>query len=370
MKLQVLQTELSKALTTALRFTSSRGTLPLLSNFLLTAEKTKLRIESTNLEMSVSISIGAKVEKEGSSTVLAKTFMELVANLNQDQIELNLEKDQLGVVCRNFKGSLPTVPPNDFPKVPGEIDTKKSFSIQAMQLKEALSKVLFSVSSDETRPILTGVLFIFNENVLNLVSSDGFRLSQKTLTLSKKLTIPQIVIPKYSLLELIKISGTENQTELNFELKGEENQLIVKIGEVIVSTRLIEGSFPDFKKIIPANSTTKVNIDRDDLSRGVKLSSVFAREGANVIKLKVKENSIEIQSESEKAGKEVDEIEAKVEGGTLDISYNYKFVEEFLGVTEGSDVEIKLTDGNSPAIFVDTKDKDFLHLIMPVRIQN
>ncbi len=375
MVLQVLQEDLSKVLATAIHFVNTRQTLPVLSNFLLTAEKTKLKIQATNLEMSLSVSIGAKVEIEGTVTVPAKAFLEIISNLNQGQLTLNLVKEQLKIESPGFKADIPTTPANDFPKVPENVDQKLAFPISSDVLLPTLSKILFATGSDETRPVLTGVLFIFDNELLSLVSSDGFRLSQKNISLLKKISEDKIhlIIPKSALLELIKLTGSTES--VLFEPRISDKQLIIKVGEICLSSRLIEGNFPDFEKIIPKNTSTKILVDKNDLKRGVKLAAVFAREAGNVIKLKVKKSSLEIESENGKIGKENYEAEAKVEitaAGTndLEISFNYKFIEDFLNSVTGTDIEIKLIDGASPAIFVDPKDEGFLHLIMPVKVQN
>jgi DNA polymerase-3 subunit beta len=375
MKLQILQEDLSKILNTSIRFISNKRTLPILGNFLLKAEKSKLIIEATNLEMSISCSIGAKVEKEGSVTVPAKLFQELIVNLEHGQINLSSNKEQLEIQSSSFKGSLPTMAVNDFPTIPNTIDAKKSFTLPEKDLSNSLSKVLFSSSTDETRPILTGVLFIFDapkatNSSLTLVASDGFRLSQKSVSLTKKVEDEnlKLIIPRSTLLELIKISA--GQAELSFELRQSDNQLIIKIDDIYLSTRLINGDFPDFEKIIPKSSSTIVTVNKNDLSRGIKLASVFARDEGGIIKMTVNVGVLQISSENAIKGKQNSQIDASVEGPNVDISFNYKFIEDFLNNSSSDNIEIKLTDSVSPSIWVDSKDPDFLHLIMPVRVQS
>jgi DNA polymerase III subunit beta len=375
MKLQVLQEDLKNAANIGIRFISTRSTLPILGNFLLIAEKTSLRIEATNLEMSVSIKLGAVVEEEGKMTLPAKTFTDLILNLEKGQINLSEVKEKLDIVGNGFEASIATQPANDFPTIPVDLDDKLSFTLGGQTLINALSKILFSVSTDETRPVLTGVLFVFdapeatNSSTLSLVASDGFRLSRITLKLDREIKAKNIIIPKNSLLELLKIGKTEK--EIKFQLKESENQLIIKVGEMVLSTRLIDGNFPDFQKIIPVNSATKISLNKNDLSRGLKLAGVFARaEDSGIVKMSILENEVELSSENAKFGKQKNKIEASVEGGTLDVLYNFKFVEDFLNIIEGNNIEIKLTDGGSPGIFVDPKDESFLHLIMPVKVQS
>lgn len=369
MQISVLQEDLSKALSSSIRFINSRSSLPILGNFLLEAQKTKLKIKATNLEMSISTSIGAKADEEGLVTIPSKTFMEIIANLGIGQLNLSLEKEELKIKSNNFEAVIPTMPANDFPSIPEKIETKHSFSLSTSDLNKILSKILFSTSLDETRPVLGGVLFIFKKDSLSLVSSDGFRLSRKVIKLEGSVIETQIIIPRNALIELIKLSSHEEV--IYFEVKKDENQLVVKIGDIFLSTRLIEGNFPDFEKIIPTSSTTTIKLDKNELLKAVKLASIFAREEASIIKIKTNESSLEIDSEGVKAGKQKSVVEASVEGDTsLGISFNYKFIEEFLNEVEGENIEIKLTDSVSPAIFIDPKDLDFLHIVMPVRVQN
>lgn len=370
MNLQVLQEDLNKALTTSIRFVNSRSTLPILNNFLLVAQKTKLEIEATNLEMSISLNLGAKIEEEGSVTVPAKTFQEIIGNLNQGPITLALEKDLLKITSSSFTGSIPTIPANDFPKVPKDINKEKSFALEKDILIKSLSKVLFSSSLDETRPVLNGVLFVFKEGSLDLVSSDGFRLSKKSVTLPKKIASKNIIIPRNSLIELAKILGSASDTNFAFEVKEADNQLVAKIGDIFLSTRLIEGAFPDFQKIIPAATATKVSVDKKEFERGVRLASVFAQSEGNVVRFTIDESNVSVNSESAKAGSQKNQVDAKVEGPTLAISFNFKYVEDFISACGGESVELRLVDPISPGIFVDPSDTDFLHIIMPVRIQN
>src|SRR5258708_5785906 len=367
MKLTVLQEELAKVLSISTRFVNTRAQLPILNNFLLVTNKTKLQVIATNLEMSILTNIGAKVEEAGSVAIPARNFTDVITNLPKGTVNFDLEKEKLKIKGSGFKGSLSSLPPNDFPSVPQAIDNSTSIKIATSDLNDALSKVLFAVSSDETRPILTGVLFLFEKDSITRVASDGFRLSKKKINLKTNLEGDKCVVPKVALGELVRIAS--NFDEVVFEIKKKDNQLVAQVGDSYLGSRIIEGEFPNFERIIPQNPGIKVDIDREDLLRSVKLASVFAKEAGSVIKLLVKEASLEVKAESGKVGSETSEIEAKVTGGTLEISFNYKFAEEALSVIDADSVEILLTDPVCPGIFKDPKDKDYLHLIMPVKVQ-
>ena len=377
MKLKVLQESFSKALSITSRFTSNKIQLPILANVLLSASKNKLFISATNLEMAISIPLGAKVERDGEITIPARVISELVGNLTPGQISLDAEKEILKIAAQGFSSSLSGINSSDFPVVPHELD-KKEVSIKSNDFKHSLNKVLFAVSSDETRPVLTGVLVVLNKDDITFVSTDGFRLSKKRIKLSSSVKDEtKLIIPKNTLSELSRLE-VSSDSQLVFSFNRSDNQILFNLQEMILTSRIIEGDFPDYEKIIPKDSRLKVKVDKSDLLRAVKLASVFARESANVIKVKVKKASVFVSAESSHSGSQETELDARVEdeaetlkdGEDYVIAFNYKFLEDFLGSCEGESVQINLSDANSPALFLDEEDKSFIHIIMPVRLQS
>ena len=377
MKLKVLQESFSKALSITSRFTSNKIQLPILANVLLSASKNKLFISATNLEMAISIPLGAKVERDGEITIPARVISELVGNLTPGQISLDAEKEILKIAAQGFSSSLSGINSSDFPVVPHELD-KKEVSIKSNDFKHSLNKVLFAVSSDETRPVLTGVLVVLNKDDITFVSTDGFRLSKKRIKLSSPVKDEtKLIIPKNTLSELSRLE-VSSDSQLVFSFNRSDNQILFNLQEMILTSRIIEGDFPDYEKIIPKDSRLKVKVDKSDLLRAVKLASVFARESANVIKVKVKKASVFVSAESSHSGSQETELDARVEdeaetlkdGEDYVIAFNYKFLEDFLGSCEGENVQINLSDANSPALFLDEEDKSFIHIIMPVRLQS
>jgi len=372
MKLQVLQEDLSKILTIASRFTSTRAQLPILGNILFSASKTKLLIASTNLEVSIAISIGAKVEKSGEIAVPAKVITDLVNNLSLGQITLETEKEKLKIKASDFSSTVSSMNSSDFPALPKSLD-KKVIEIDKNILINSLTQCTFAASIDETRPILTGLLFIFEKNRLTIVATDGFRLSQKHIPLTKNYSSQKIILPKTTLSELIKLAGEEEN--ISFSFKDSENQSIFKVGRSILSSRILQGEFPDYERIIPSRSSLHVFVDKEELLRAIKLASVFARESANVVNLTIQSSSVSITAESQHSGEQKGKIDAKVEGeslpkGGFSINYNYRFLEDFLNSVEGEEIKMSFSAPSAPGIFRDTKDKDYLHLIMPVKLQS
>jgi DNA polymerase III subunit beta len=374
MKLTVLQENLTKALGIAARFTSARAQLPVLGNILLKAEKTKLRLSATNLETSVVISLGAQIKEEGELTVPTKTITEIVMNLSSGPLEIESEKEHLSLKAQNFSSKVLGMNSADFPKIPQSLPTEGALTFPKEGILEALNQVISSASSDESRPVLTGVLFLFSKTGLTLVATDGFRLSQKKLLFKSSDTKDEtlkVVLPKSPLLEIARLG--EEAEEIKLSLKAKESQAVFGLGEVVLSSRVLEGEFPDYEKIIPKTSSIQIRTDKEELARAVKLASVFARDSANIVKITPEKEAIKLTAESSQSGNQETLIEAKIEGDNLkdfEISFNYKFLEEVLRVIKGEEVLMEFTNTNAPGVFKDPKDLDFLHLIMPVKVQS
>lgn len=363
MKLKVLQENLSGAVSSASRLASPKAQLPVLGNLLLSARKEKLLISSTNLEISLSIAVGAKVETQGELTVPARVLNDLVSNLKDGQIDLESSKETLKVKTADFSSTISGMNASDFPEVPRTITNSMTFSGE--EFVDALDKVLYAVSSDETRPVLTGVLMMLGDD-LTMVSTDGFRLSRKKLKIKSKKK-DSFILPKTALSEVSRLS---NEDDVEFAFEKDDKQIIFGMNDTVLASRIIEGEFPDFDRIIPDDSKISVNVDKQEMDRAVRLASVFARESANVVKVTVNKDSLNFSAESSSSGSQEGSVDAKVDGldKEMTIAFNYRFLEDLTGSIKGESVDINLNDPDSPGVFLDPEDKDFLHLIMPVKI--
>lgn len=374
MKLQILQENLEKAVNIVGRFSSTRAQLPILGNILMSAKKNKLFVSSTNLEISASVQIGAKVDEEGEITIPSKVIIDLVSNLPKETIELRSEKEHLKVSSSGFSSDILGIDSTDFPKVPFYINEKRAISIPKNKFNEALNKTLFATSLDETRPVLTGALFILNKNNFTLVATDGFRLSRKNVSLGDyKGEKNTFVIPKNVLGEMGR--GVFDIENVFMEVNEKEKQILFGLGETVLTSRLIEGEYPEFEKIIPLKTDINIVLDKEELLRAVKLASVFARESANVIKIKTAKESIKISAESGRAGSQETKVDAKIDVGTsgfetgnFEIAFNYKYLEDFILSVKNEEISIGVNTPSSAAVFRDTNDPEYLHLIMPVKV--
>ncbi len=371
MKARVLQEDLLKGLLSASRFVATRNPLPVLSNILLVAEKGKLKIAATNLETGISLQIGAKIEEEGSLTVPAKIIVELVSNLPAGQTELETEEGILTIKSGTFSARVAGIDAREFPPVPEKIE-KKSLTFPLEMLKKIHNRVVYAAANDETRPVLTGVLFMFSGKDLSCVATDGFRLSLQQVEYPGKSTEEtKIIVPAKLIEEVTKVLGAN--TEVDVAVLDKEKQLIFTDGSTTLTGRLLEGDYPPYERIIPKKHVYKAIIDKDELVRAIKASAVFARESASIVRFKITEVGIDVFAESQQYGSEHINVEAKTEGlsegDSTEVAFNYKYVLDFLSSVEKAGVTLETEGPTSPGVFRSAKDGSYLHLIMPVKIQ-
>ena len=366
MKAVVLQEDIQKPLSTISRFASPKAQLPILGNILIRVKKNKITLNATNLELSISYSLGARVIDEGEVTVPAKALSDIVSNLQKGQVTIEAKQEIMQITSESFSGKLAGMNTSDFPPVSeavGEGSIELDFDI----LRDSLSKVLFAASLDEARAVLTGVLFMFDDGELDLVATDGFRLSQVKNKMKNVKKGDRVIVPKNFLTEATRLFS-EKTIKIKFDKKN--GQVIAGGSGYVFASRLIDGEFPPFEKIIPKDSPFSVGVGGEDLLRNIKIAAVYARDGANVIKFGFSDDKLNIISESKSLGGQTASLDVKTDGSFEGdkIAFNFKFLEDVLGVVEGESLDIALKDPDSPGVFTDPKNPNFLHLIMPVKI--
>jgi DNA polymerase-3 subunit beta len=366
MKFTISQENLKNAVNLTSRFITNKVQLPILCNVLLKANKTSLNLQATNLENSVSLNVPSRIEKEGEITVNGKLLSDLVSNLGSGTVEVEVDKEQIIITKDSFKSKLLGINSSDFPKLPTSL-SKDTIKIDFGKFKESLSRCLFCVSNDDTRPILTGVLFVSSNIGCFLVSTDGFRLTEIEIKLEEKISDFKVVIPKAILNEISKI---EEEKEIEISIDKENNQILFQVGNILFSSRLIEGEFPDYKKIIPTTNLGTIKTEKDELEKAVKLASIFARDSGNIVKFKVEKEKLKVIAESSKSGDQETEVEIKKEDfekEEFEIMFNYRFIEESLKNITADEVIINFSDNNKATKLLDPKNKNFLHIIMPIK---
>jgi DNA polymerase III subunit beta len=365
MKFSILQQDLLPLLHAVSRSIGIRPTLPVLSNILLSAENGKLKIASTNLEIGVIKLINAKIEEEGEITVPAKTITEVINGLAATEVIIESVGEVLNITSGKFKATINGISSSEFPVIPlpegkGLIFDKESIS--------SSSQILFASAVDEGRPVLTGILTQASVGKLNLVATDGFRLAHREVSIKDATIDFKSLIPKKTFEEIVRIIGEEESDQVEVAHSPSQNQIIFKIGQTILSSRLIEGNFPSWEKIIPQNIVTRAILEREDLLKAVKLASVFAKNEANIITISVSSFGINLSSKAKELGEQENEVEAQIEGDNLKIAFNARFLQEAVSAVPSIQLIMEFSGPLSAAIIKPMGIEGLEFIIMPVRI--
>jgi len=380
MKFTCTQENLNKALNVVGKIINKNSTLPILNNVLLKTEKGRLKLSSTNLEIGINCLIGGKVESEGEITVPTKLFHNFVSNLPAGNVEIKLREDILSVKCNGYKTNIKGLDAKEYPLTP-KINVKPIFKINSFVFKKALSQVIPAISSSESRVEITGVfmdLSGLNKNVITLVATDSYRLAESFINIDKNSVnkdykdilgnTVSIIIPKDTIQELVRnLDDQEDDVEIIIS----ESQILFNFGNANIISRLIEGKYPDYKQIIPNDFKTVIQIDKNEIIKAIKVTSLFSNISNNSIELKLMAGSknLEINSETNDLGSNNTKIAVEIEGNNKDINmaYNYKFLIDGLNSISGDKVILKINDDNSPMVLTSDVDKDYTYIIMPTR---
>jgi DNA polymerase-3 subunit beta len=376
MKVTVLQENLARGLGTVAKAVSPRSTLPVLANILIASDEGRLRLSATNLEMGITCWIPARIEEEGSTTVPARTFLDLVGTLPGDQVLLRLDPSTqtLNVRGGTSTNDIKCIDAQEFPPLPVP-DFEGAVQINVGDFREMIHQVAFAASSDEARPVLMGVLVQVDQDKLTMAAADGFRLSVRKAVLSTPSPAPvSAIVPAQALKELARVA-TDSEEPIYMVMPKGRGQVVFRVKDVEVVSQLIDGTFPDFQQIIPRSYKSRTLVSTSSLLKACKQAEIFAREGSNVARLNIKTaqselqpSEVEISATSEETGKNETIVEATVDGAGLLIAFNVKFLREALEVIRTPNVALETSAPNAPGVVKPVGDDQFLHVIMPMHL--
>jgi DNA polymerase-3 subunit beta len=375
MKVSCLQENLAKGLSIVGRAVSPRSTLPVLGNVLLATDAGRLKLSATNLEVGINCWIGAKVEEDGATTVPARTFIDLVSALPPEQVnmELVVRTQTINLRAGRSEANIKGIDAQEFPIVPVP-EGEGGIPIEAEVLRAAIGQVALAAATDESRPILTGVLAKFEDSQLTLAAADGFRLSVRTVPLPQSISDPfNIIIPAQALSELGRISG-EQTDPIVIYVTPTRNQVLFQLTDVVLVSQLIDGNFPDYRQIIPRDRTTSTVLDTAGFLKACKMAHIFARDAAHITRIHVKPGTelsgdhVIVSATSAETGDDVSEIDANVEGEEIEIAFNVRYLIDVLGVIGTPQVTLGTTTSSSPGVIRPVGDVDFTHVIMPMHL--
>jgi DNA polymerase-3 subunit beta len=362
MKLTVTQENLSRALNTVSRIATSRGSLPVLANVLLKTKDNQLHLETTNLDVAISEVIGAKVSKEGTLTVPAKLLQDYVSSLPAGTLTLQVEGTKLQIKTDHHSSSVNGTPADDFPEMP-TIKQAETITLKAEVLKRTLQQVLFAASSDEARPVLGGMYLYSVDGYLYAVATDSYRLAEKRVMKTNQDIA--LLLPAHSLQEVLRIMRDDNDS---VTISYGDEQARFSIGSVELVTRLIEGDYPDYRRLLPKQHETDAVMKRSDLQEITKVSSLFAREAAGGITVTIEESEkqVSIRSIASQVGENTAIAEAKVTGDAV-ITMNSRYIMDALNAFDGDNITMQVSGKLDPCVLINPDNDDYLHVVMPVK---
>ena len=362
MKLQVTQENLNRALGTVARVANARGTLPVLANVLIKTTNNRLSLSATNLDIAITQYIGGKVSQEGAITVPARLMQDFISSLPNGVIDLELDESKLKISTDQYKSTVNGIAADDFPVMPA-ITKGKSWSVNGAQLKKGLQQVVFAASNDESRPVLTGVLIHSLGDKLYLAATDSYRLAEREIGASKEEV--KLLVPATAMHDLLRILG-DYEDEVG--VTHDDQQVLFRVGDIELVARLLEGNYPDYRKLIPAKFAVQVVLKRADFVNVTKVSSLFARESAGSVTLQVEESaqSLSIRSIASQLGENTAVANGKVVGDG-EITLNSRYLLDALQAFGSDEITFGFNGKLEATALRDSKSSEYTHIIMPLK---
>jgi DNA polymerase III subunit beta len=377
MQLSCLQENLKRGLAVIGHAVAGKSTLPVLSNVLLSTDNGRLKLAATNLEIGITHWIGAKVDDEGAVTVPAKLFADVVSGLPNDRVTLSLDArtQTLKVECGRFVNNIKGIEADEFPTIPTVTERDPLVSVPPTLLREAIDQVAFAAASDDSRPVLAGVLVRVRDNAAYMAAADGFRLATRTIVLPEPVRSQQeFIVPARALSELARIAG-DSEANVTVTVTPGGSQVLFHTETTELVSRLIDGKFPDLDRIIPQQYITRTVLETAELSKAVKLASFFANNSQNVVRLTMEPGGelgpgrLVISANANEVGDNRGEIDGMIHGEGGQIALNVKYLAEALNAIKTAQVAIETQTAQSPGVLKPVGQEGYVHIIMPMSIR-
>jgi DNA polymerase-3 subunit beta len=377
MKLSCLQENLKRGLAVVGHAVAGKSTLPVLSNILLATDEGRLKLAATNLEVGITAWIGAKIEEEGAVTVPAKLLSDVVGGLPNDKINLALDArtQTMNLTCARFEANIKGIEADEFPVIPTIADRQPTASFPPDLLRETVDQVAFAAATDDTRPVLAGVLMRMKGKTATFAAADGFRLAVRTVELPEPVVEPlDVIVPARALIELARIVGdVEGGVEVTVTPSG--GQILFHTESMDLVSRLIDGKFPDFERIIPGQYATRTVLDTQEFAKAVKLASYFSTASANIVKLTMESGGdlgpgkLVISSNAAEVGNNQGALDGMIHGEGGQIALNVKFLAEALNAIKTPQIALETQTPQNPGVFKPVGADGYIHIVMPMTVR-
>jgi DNA polymerase-3 subunit beta len=363
MKFSVSKEKLLAGLQTVQNVVSTRTTLPILSNVLLQAANGQVRMTTTDLDVGVSGTIDAQVERDGATTLPARRLATIVRELPAAEVQVDVDSKNVATIrCGQSFFKILGLPEEEFPPLP-KFEEAKSFTLRQQVLRDALKKTSYAISTDETRYVLNGILFSFKENKLTMVATDGRRLAMLDLDAEfARSEEADIIVPTKCVTELSRLLGDEGDVKMNIA----ENQVAFEVGGTLLVSKLIEGNYPNYRQVIPGEAKERITLERELFLNAVHRVSLLSSEKSNSVKLVFSKNNIEIAANTPDVGEAKESLAVSYKGREFSIAFNPEFLQAPLRNLTNDEVYLDLIDEMSPGVIKIASP--FLYVLMPMRI--
>lgn len=370
MRISCKQQDLSKALSVVGHAVSTKSTLPILGNILLSTDQGRLKLSSTNLEIGITTWIDVEVHQEGTTTVPAKTFSELITSLASGNIDLMVnESHSVNVKTAKNNANIKSMDPSEYPLIPNADGATTSVTLNANTLKEVIGQTAFAAATDDSRPVLTGVCIDVIDQTMAFAAADSFRLAYREITLSSNVEpFGNILIPAKTLIGLGKILSNDGPVEMI--ITPNRSQVLFHTEHIDLVSRLIEGTFPNIRAAIPKHHETKITIETKEFASAIKAVSPFAKDSSNIVKVKANNAltgaTLTLEAHAEDLGNNTTTINAVIDGPDTNIIFNVKYLSDVLGIINTPEVSLLLNTASSPGILRPIGTADYTYVIMPM----
>jgi DNA polymerase III subunit beta len=360
MKLVCSREELSKGLQTVLRSVGARAGIPALSGVLIELTDTDLTLTTTDLELTTRAKLGLTGEA-GKVLLPARLLAEIVKSLPSEDVELVTENGTVRVAGGRAKFEIRSLPPEEFPRVETAPQTR-TISVKGELLSKALSQVALAASRDETRPVLTGVLFEGEGNELRIVATDSYRLAVRSIEVDGVQDV-RVLVPARAVVEVARLAAGEDEVKIDIA----SAQIGFHLGEVLLQSRLIEGEFPAYRQLLPESQPHQLRIAKSEFIDAVKRVGVLAQDATHVL-LELSETSVGLRCHAQGLGEGGQEIDGNYTGEEMRVAFNPQYLEAGAAATESDEIVMDLTDQQRPALIHAPEDSAYRYLIMPIRV--
>lgn len=365
MKFRIAKEDLLNALNVVTKGMSSRSTLPILSGILIeTTDQGTLVFQTTDLEIAIKHTVNANIESAGRTVVPGKLFSDIVKNLPDASIEIDSQEDSTKISCLESSFTLSSLNPADFPYFP-QVDPSTTIVLPSQELSELVKKVGKAVSRDESRAILTGIYLSVKDNTITFAATDSYRLAVAEMSAgSNTVDDFQAIIPGKTFEDVTKLALTSESVSIGFS----ENQIIITFGETIFISRRIEGTYPNYKQLIPADHAVSIELDTQAFIAAIKRVALLAQAHTPIrFQFSAENQNVTISASTADVGGAQESISADIDGPSMEIAFNHQYLLDGLNMVKGGTI-IELQSSLKPGIVKSTEEQSFLYLAMPVRL--